>query len=478
MSKAKRPSQKKNKNLQPLTADPLKFANLGNVYLSQGNIKLAVENYCKALALKPDFSEIHNNLGVALQQQGKLEAAMECYQHALSINPNYPDAHQNLGFVFKDLGKFEDSIDCYQQALSLRPNYPDTYCNLGISFKALGKIKEAIDCYRKALSLNFHFAEAQFNLGLALLSTGDFTEGWKQHEARYHPQIRHQNSIALPNFSFPQWQGESIHGKSIVICSEQGLGDEIQFSRYVDILKTQGASHITWVCKKPLKSLLSTLKGVNAVLTEQEAAATISTHDYWTFALSLPLYCNTTLETIPATVPYLYANPNQVQQISAELSHIKALKVGICWKGNPKHKNDLNRTPGIMRFERLFTLPKVRFFTLQPGTREEFMAAAKTAGADMGHEIDETTFEDSAALIANLDLIISCDTSTCHLAGALGKPVWVVLPFEADWRWLRNREDSPWYPNTRLFRQTKAGHWTEVFERVESQLKKLINSSR
>jgi hypothetical protein len=275
-----------------------------------------------------------------------------------------------------------------------------------------------------------------------------------------------------PNFQFSQWQGESIIGKSLLIWCEQGLGDEIQFCRYVSVLKSQGAGHITWVCKNSLKALLETLDAVDCVLTPD--AVIIAPHDYWTFALSIPLHCNTTLDNIPANVPYLYANSEQVKIIASDLIPITNLKVGICWKGNSSHKNDINRSPGITAFKSLFEMPGIKFFTLQPDTREEFICAAGSSAVDIGHEIDQSSFNEAAALIMNLDLVISCDTSICHLAGALGKPVWVVLPFRPDWRWLKDREDSPWYPNTRLFRQSQRGNWNEVFQRVENRLKEVI----
>lgn len=457
----------------PLSPELLNLANQGNLFLGQGKFDDAVDAYRKVLALKSDFAEVHNNLGVALQQQGKLDAAAQCYQRALLINPTYPDAYQNIGRVFKDQGKPEVAVQCYQQALLLRPNYADTYCNLGIAFKALGNLDAAIENYQKALSINPNLAEARFNLGFSLLCLGRFAEGWLYHETRYDAQIKKQNSISFPKVSFPQWQGECIYGKSLLIWPEQGLGDEIQFCRYVEVLKSQGAKYITWVCKKSLQALFMSLKGVDRVITEKEADF-VQAHDYWTLALSLPLHCKTTLDNIPATVPYLYANPKLIKNIATLLKPNADFKIGVCWRGNAKHKNDKNRSPGIESFSPLFKLAGVSFFTLQPGTRDEFLAATGDVGFDLGREIDESSFEEAATLIMNLDLVIACDTSIAHLAGALGKPVWIVLPFDPDWRWLINREDSPWYPTARLFRQTKAGDWSEVFERLEKQLKAVL----
>ena len=459
------------KKSTPLTQELLNLANRGNLFLAQGRLDEAVKVYRKALVTKPDFAEVQNNLGVALHQQGKLDAAIECYQCALSINPKYPDAYQNIGLVLKDQGKPEASIEYFQRALSLRPNYADTYCNLGLAFKAMNKLDIAVQNQNKALSIKPDFAEAQVNLGLCQLSQGQLLAGWQSYEKRFDPQLK-QKSNPVP-FSFPRWQGESLEGKSIVVWTEQGLGDEIQFCRYVSVLKQQGAKQVTWVCKKPLKALLMTLDDVDSVVIEKEARA-IPAHDYWIHTLSLPLYCQTTLETIPAKVPYLYEKSQQVQVIAKKLSCIGELKVGVCWKGNPQHTNDLNRSPGINAFKVLFEMSGVKFFNLQPDTRKEFIREGGKNAVDRGHEIDKPSFEEAAALIMNLDLVISCDTSVCHLAGALGKTVWIVLPYEADWRWMLNSEKSPWYPTARLFRQTKIGDWTEVFERVEKELQAMM----
>jgi hypothetical protein len=330
----------------------------------------------------------------------------------------------------------------------------------------------AIKNYRHAISLKPDYATAHLFLGLVLLLSGDYDAGWRHSEFRYDPNMKNRSAMP-PNFSFPQWQGQSLVGKSIAIWPEQGFGDEIQFSRYVRVLKKEfGAVFITLLCRPALKSLFETLAEADQVLTTPESLL-VQAHDYWTFPLSIPLHCKTTEATIPARIPYLYAQPARVKTLASQLKPVNAMKVGICWKGNIAHTNDRNRSPGIEPFNPLFKLTGIKFFTLQPGTRSEFITAAGAAAVDIGHEIDESSFEEAAALIMNLDLVISCDTSIAHLAGALGKPVWLVLPFDPDWRWLLQREDSPWYPNTKLFRQVQPGDWDSVFVRIENHLKKL-----
>ncbi len=448
------------------------YCNLGLALQALGKPETAVENYQKAIVLQPDYADAYYNLGNALQEQGNLKSAIENYQKALSLNPDFALAHNNLGNVFKRQNNLEAAITSYLAAIAIKPDYAEAYYNLGVTQQAQGKYTQAFESYQKALSFNSDYPEAESALGLLLLALGQYQEGWQRCEARYDSRLKSKQTFT-PDFQFPQWQGESLLGKSLLICTEQGLGDEIQFCRYVSLLKSQGARQISWICKKPLKALFKTLKGIDTVFTTEEIAL-IPAHDYWTFALSAPLHCQTTLETIPAPVPYLYADSKQKDTIASDLRSISEFKVGICWKGNPSFPNDALRSPCISWFKPLFKLSGVKFFTLQPNTREEFILNVGNSGVDRGHEINQSSFEEAAALIMNLDLVISSCTSICHLAGALGKPVWVVLPFVADWRWLIDREDSPWYPNTRLFRQSEPGNWGEVFQRVENRLKQVI----
>ena len=465
-----------NKAIQQDSTSCAMYCNLGLALQTSGKLNAAIESYQKAIALRPDYADAYYNLGNAQHQQGELDTAIASYRQALARNPDFAAAQTNLGNVFKQQNNLEAAIANYLAAIAVKPDYADAHYNLGITLQAQGKHTQAFESYQKALSINPDYPEARSALGVLKLMLGQFEEGWQDCEARYDARLKSKQTAA-PDLPFPQWQGESLRGKSLLILCEQGLGDEIQFCRYVSLLKSQGAKKITWVCKKPLKALFKTLIGIDAIFTTEEMTL-ISQHDYWVFALSIPLHCRTTLENIPSTVPYLYANPKQVAAIGSQLRSIKEFKVGVCWKGNPSFPNDALRSPGIAWFKPLFKLSGVKFFTLQPDTREEFLHNAGKNAVDRGHEIDKSSFEEAAALIMNLDLVMSSCTSICHLAGALGKPVWVVLPCEADWRWLLEREDSPWYPNTRLFRQAQPGNWREVFQRVEQQLQQTIAEQR
>ncbi len=434
----------------------------------------AVASYRRALGLKPDLVEGHNNLGIVLQDLGRVEQAAASYRHALGIAPDCAQAHSNLGNAQRDLGQLDQAVASCQRALVITPAAPATLNNVGNAQKDRGRLGEAIASFRKALVINPDFADASNSLGLALLLKGHFDEGWKRNESRSDSLLGSRLSTS-PRVIFPKWQGQSLAGKRLLVWYEQGLGDQIQFCRYLSVLRAQGTEHITLVCSPSLRSLLKRFNGADEVLTIAEAED-IPRHDYWTFPLSIPLYCATTIESIPASIPYMYADANYLQTSAAQLSGIQEFTVGVCWHGGSAYPKNAERSPGLEPFKRLFALDCVRFFTLQPNTRDQFLSVAGSTAQDLGHEIDSLTppFEETAALIMNLDLVITCDTSIGHLAGALGKPVWIVLPFVPDWRWMMDREDSPWYPNTRLFRQTIRGDWAEVFERVARRLESVV----
>ena len=432
----------------------------------------AEANCRRALEIKPDYAEAHFELGNTLHELGRLEEAEASYRRALKIKPDYVEAHNNLGGTLFDLDRLDEAEASCRQALRIKSDCVEAHYNLGKALRGLGRPDEAEASYRRALALKPDYADASLNLGHLLLHLGEFEEGWKRYESRYDPAMKEHLPIP-PDAAFPQWQGQPLAGKTLLVRHEQGMGDQIQFCRYVPMLKAQGASRITVVCRAPLKSLLGRLAGADQVLTTTEAED-VPNHDYWTFPLSIPLHCNTTLDNVPAVIPYLYADELRSQEMATQLANMAEFKVGVCWQGSKTHKRDAERSPGVEPFKKLFRLAGVRFFTLQPGSREEFLAAAGATALDLGHEIDALTFEETAALIMNLDLVITCDTSIAHLAGALGKTVWVVLPFIADWRWMADREDSPWYPNTRLFRQTRRGDWEELFDRVALRLQAVI----
>ena len=450
---------------------------LGLAQQALKQLEAAAGSYRQVLACKPDWEGAQSNLGNVLCDLGRYHEAQVCLQLALAQRPDQPEAHFNLGNALKAQGQLEMAADCYRRALAIKPEFVAALSNLGVALKAMGQMNEALACCRAALKIDPEYAVARQNAALILLYQGEFEAGWSLHRARASKEVV-PGFVTMPNLPFAQWQGESLLGKSLLIMREQGLGDEIQFCRYAPLLKQLGVARITLVCKPALQELLATLDGVDALHVLEPGNARPPNHDFWTFMLDIPYHLATRLDNIPAKLPYLAANPARTAQLAATLNaclpggSAAVTKVGLCWKGNSLYTADAQRSFGLGVFKPLLSVPGVRCFTLQTGSRAEFLAFAGAGAVDLGHEIDADgpPFQETAALITQLDLVITCDTSIGHLAAALGKPVWVLLPVVADWRWMEQREDSPWYPNTRLFRQQQAGDWTEVMHRVRDQL--------
>lgn len=448
---------------------------LGNTLKDLGQLGGAMDSYRKVLEIKPDFVDVHCILGNVLIELGQLNGARESHARAVALQPDCAEMHFNLGNALKDLEQLDGAVTSYSRALELKPELLDAYLNLGFTLRAMGQLDNALACYRRGLEINPDYAPLRYNLGIALLHNGEFESGWRYLRKRYSPDLK-QRIVGMPMLPFEQWQGESLNGKSILIWREQGLGDEIQFCRYVPQLKRLGACRVTLICKPALQELLATLDGVDVLYPLEQGKGPPEAHDFWTPMLDIPFHLGTRLHNIPADIPYLVANPARMEQVAAQLAGIDEIKVGLCWKGNPNYLADAQRSFGLAALMPLFSVAGARFFSLQAGGRVDFLSTVGSCAVDLGHEIDTVgpPFRETAALIMQLDLVITCDTSIGHLAGALGKPVWVLLPFVSDWRWMERREDSPWYPNMRLFRQSVRGDWPTVIERVAERLRRVI----
>lgn len=479
-SELKRNAEAENSYRQALAIDPQYAAAYNNLAILLQNMQRLEEaeaNYRSALKLNPDYIDALYNLGVLLQEQQRYEDADTCYQRVLALNPAHSGALNNRGVMLQAQRRYEEADAAYLQVLALVPDYAEAHRNRGYLLQQMKRFEEAETCYRTALAHKPDYADADWGLGMLLLYLGRFEEGWQRYEARYHPAIQ-KRTIHPPELSIPQWKGEPLAGKRIAVWSEQALGDDFQLCRYLPELKKLGAAHVAFVCKAALKPLLQRLDGVDALLTREEGGD-FSGYDYWSLLFSLPFHCKTTLNTVPCAIPYLSAKPEYLNPIAAQPEAAAGLKIGVCWKGSTLYMANAERSPGIQAFAKLFSIPGARFFTLLPDSRSEFLPVAGAAAVDLGHEVDTGTppFEETAALISALDLIITSDTSIAHLAGALGKPVWMVLPYVADWRWMDQGEDTPWYPNMRLFRQTQRGDWPGVFERVIARLQQSISEN-
>jgi tetratricopeptide (TPR) repeat protein len=433
--------------------------NLGTAFGSQGKNKQAVAYFQQALSLRPDYAEAHTNLGNAYKAEGNLDAAAACHERALLIAPNYSVACNNLGTIRKLQGRIDEAVTLYERALLLAPNYSVACTNLGAILELQGRFNEAATLYERALAQTPQHTEAKWNQALLQLLFGDFAAGLPNYECRWN------SATSVPrNLPQPLWRGEQLNGARILLHAEQGLGDTLQCLRYIPMVQAAGGSVVLEV-QAPLLRIAASLPGVTSLVTVGEP---LPAFDWQCPLMSLPLACGTTLATIPAQVPYLSASQEALERTAALPWPAGGLRVGIAWAGNPTHIKDRYRSLALALLEPLLQLEGVNFFSLQKGPATEELATVHAPITDLGPAIED--MGDTAALIAHLDLIIAVDTSVVHLAGALGKPVWVMLPIAPDWRWLLDREDSPWYPSMRLFRQPKFDDWQSVVHMVRTAL--------
>lgn len=420
--------------------------------------------YRLVLHEQPDNAIAMQYLGVISYQNENHEEAASLIKRAIRIQPGIPDFHNNLGLVFHAMGDLGRAVECYRQAIDLNANYVEAWNNLGLALEADGRPAEAIPCYERAIALQPAFAQAHWNLSLVLLATGDFPRGWREYEWRLKtPELAGE----AQRFSQPAWNGDPLNGKTILLHPEQGFGDAIQFIRYIPLLTSLGGKIVAEV-KPALRRLFAQIPGIERVIAQGEPLPHFDVHCP---LLSLPFHFGTTLDNLPAEAPYLSADPQSAELWRQRIPDTHgALKVGLVWAGSPGHKNDRNRSIGLDQFNVLGDIPDLAFFSLQkgPGANQVGQPVVNIHVHDLMEYVED--FADTAALIGQLDLVLCVDTAVAHLAGAMGKPTWVLLPFAPDWRWLQERTDSPWYPSMRLFRQRKNGNWGEVLLRVREAL--------
>ncbi len=439
--------------------------NFGIALAGQNEFAEAAECFRQALKINPNDAFGHYNLANAFYKQGQFEEAAAGFRQTLSLNPNMALAHSSLGLVLFWQGELESAIECYRQTVWLDPKNPEAHVDLGSALLWQGQLADAGECFRRALDLEPGHKKGLWNRSLLRLLQGDLEGGWPDYELR--PAL---TGTACP-FQQPRWDGASLEGKTILVYAEQGLGDTIQFGRYLPLVQGRGG-RVIFACQPSLEAL--GFPGVDQLVT---AGLPAPPFDVQIPLLSLPLVFGTTLATIPADVPYLQANPQRVLRWRQELANAPAagdsgLNIGVAWQGslNQQTQKGDRRSLPLSHFESLARMPGVRLFSLLvgPGTKE--LAAAAFPITDLGCRFDPNSLEDLAAALVNMDLVVTVDSAVAHLAGALGVPVWTLLPFAADWRWLLDREDSPWYPTMRLFRQKRLGDWGEVIQRVAERV--------
>jgi tetratricopeptide (TPR) repeat protein len=472
-----------------------------DIALSDGKWQTAAGLYASLADLLPDWADVHHVHGLVLKELDHLDAALASIDRAISIDSGKAGYHRSRGDILQSANRGNDAVEAYHQAIRLDENDVDAMINLGIAlhgvnrmdaarqwfqnalaiepdnFKAmnnmgkvlldenaLGQARQWID---KAIAIDPFYAEARFNRATLLLTTGDFRNGWRDYEFRF--QRKNAKQVYPHALHSPRWDGGPYPSQRLLVHCEQGLGDVIHFSRYLPMVKALGGTLIV-EAQRPLLPLLRSMAAIDELVAFEPHAPPHTRHDLHLPLLSLPLVCHTRMETIPSTVPYLWWDPQKADQWRSHLGDRK-LRVGLVWAGSDI---DPRRSCPLEQLTPLFTLPRVRFYSLQKGIAEDQLDALSHYGnlIHLGDRLDD--FSDTAAVIANLDLVISVDTAVAHLAGALGKPVWVLLPLPTDWRWHMDSDQTPWYPQARLFRQKKRNDWPAVVATVGTALKRLV----
>jgi tetratricopeptide (TPR) repeat protein len=435
---------------------------LASVLRQARRLPEAISLLRKSLEMKPAQAAAHADLGTCLIQSKQAAAAVEEFRAAVAINPSLAGAQNNLGACLRFLGRYEEAVAACKRALELRPNYAHAMTNLGAALCDTGRVLEAIPLHQRAIELDPELREPHWNLAMALLRIGDLKRGFAEYEWR----LKGPDGVVLSKVSQPRWDGGDLREKTILLHGEQGMGDIIQFIRYAPLLAARGGK-VALACHAELVPLLATMPVLQEVVPFD---APLPACDVFCPTMSLPALCGTTSVTIPAYCPYLYASREAVAQWSERLGPKSMVRVGLVGAGRPNFKDDALRSIKLQQLSPLAALRGFEFHSLQKGP-----AAAETKSPPPGMRLIDhagrlSNFAETAALIANLDVVVSVDTAVAHLAGALGKSVFLMLPVSPDWRWMLQRSDSPWYPTMTLFRQSATGEWTDVIGRVAEAL--------
>jgi tetratricopeptide (TPR) repeat protein len=465
------------KALQINPSNAYAYFNLGDAFRGKGQFDEAIICYQKALKINPNLADAYYNLATILEDKGRFDEAILSYQKALQINPNDTDAWYNMGILLKEKGQLDEAVSCYQKALQINPNLADAYNNLGITLQQKGQLNEAITCYQKALKINPDLADAHYNLGIAHLFSGNFKEGWEGYEFRWELK-----DSARCKFSQPLWDGSSLTGKTLFVYDEQGVGDEIMFASCLPEVIAQTNLCLLETDKRLVPLFARSFPGAMVVERIKEGdvyPSELPPVDIRIAIGSLPKFLRPNLTSFPQQKAYLIPDSKQVEVWSNRFKLLgKGLKVGISWRGGKHTDIQRIRSTVLSQWNDILTLPGTYFINLQYGDcSSELREAHGKLGITIHNWKDAEPLKDLdgfAAQIAALDLVISVDNATVHMAGALGVPVWTLLPFSCEWRWMLKFEDTPWYKNMRLFRQKMPDDWDEVFKRVSLTLGKFI----
>ena len=414
-----------------------------------------------------NFALYHANLGEMCLQAGRLDQAISEGGLALALEPQNVHALNNLGIAHYDREEYDRAADYYRRAIALTPDAPEAHSNRANAALALGKVSEALTSYRRAIGLKPDYVDAHNNFAMALLLSGDFENGWRELEWRHRRAGGDRR-----RFKAPEWRGEALAGKTLLVAAEEGHGDAIQFLRYLPAVAERGGKLVLTV-HRPLVGLARRLAPAAEVI---ELETPLPRFDLFCSLMSLPGLFGTTLTSVPAAVPYLSIDPGIIERWRARLAGGRGLKVGLVWSGALKYLHNVRRAIPAERLMPLLRLDGVSWFSLQVGEPTAELIQLPSGVTDLSRDL--TDFTETAGALSALDLVISTDTAVPHLAGALGRPVWVMLAFMPDWRWMLDRETSPWYPTMRLFRQPTRGAWDPVVHRVSGELRSVLGGHR
>jgi tetratricopeptide (TPR) repeat protein len=448
------------------------YYNLGNILGEQRKHREAVENYKRAIALNPDYVDALNNLGLALKEMGRFGEAVVVLRQAARLRPSQKETWNNLGLALVELHRFEEAEKCYHEGLALDPRFVDAHTNLGSMYKDQERAEEALGAYQQALWLEPQNASAHWNRSLALLQVGDYEEGWREYQWRWK-----RKGSKVRSFSQPVWDGTPCPDATILLHMEQGLGDMIQFIRYARLVRPH-CGRVVVECPRFLVPLFSSAAGIDQLVAEGDS---LPAFDFYAPLLDLPCVMGTRLNTIPAEVPYLHIQAELIEGWCQRLAGFgTGFKVGLAWQGNVHHGWDRSRSVKLNQFAALGRVDGVHFYSLQKREGAQQAESCQFQVTDFGEELDRDhgAFMDTAAIMKSLDLVITVDTAIVHLAGALGTPTWLALSTRTDWRWLRGRNDSPWYPTLRLYRQSSPAVWNDVFDRMACDLEGLLRNRK
>lgn len=485
--------------------------NLGICLSHLGNDDQALASFNDALRLQASYAKAHLQRGIILKKQQKPFEALEALTHAVHHDKDSWDAYLQLGLAYRDISQFDDAIknmqksialnptninalfelattyhmidnspaclSLYKKVLTISPNNLSALYNYGFTLKKMGDIEQALAIYDRVIKKDPNYAQAHFSRSLAYLTLGDFEKGWAEYEWRWKSYNETPNK-----YNSPLWDGSNPAGKTVLIYAEQGLGDTFQFIRYGQLLKQDGARVIALV-QRPLKAIITLCPYLDTVITADDP---VPAHDAHIALMSLPLLYKTRVDTVPDTIPYLHADEKLTTHWQQELAHDSSFKIGICWQGNANYRTQFLRqavaakSMQLQDFMPLAAIPGVRLYSIQKitGTDQVHIIDQQVHLFDESFDREHGRFMDTAAVIHNLDLVITIDTSIAHLAAGLGTPTWVLLPYPADWRWLLNTNDTPWYPNMRLFRQTTVGDWQTPMYTITTLLTPLVALSQ